>query len=60
MAKLLYSNAKYSNVKFANFVNFCITQEKALTHFHIGVTFSVNNTKVYKVRKPYRAILSTF
>ena len=26
---------KYSNVKFANFVYFCITREKALPHFPI-------------------------
>ena len=29
---------KYSNVKFANFVYFCIAWEKALPHFHIVVT----------------------
>ena len=29
--------SKYSNLKFANFVYFCITREKALPHFHIVV-----------------------
>ena len=29
---------KYSNVKFANFVYFCIAREKALPHSHIVVT----------------------
>ena len=29
---------KYSPLKFANFVYFCITREKVLPHFHIVVT----------------------
>ena len=46
----IFLTGKYSNVKFVNFVYFCITWEKALPHFHIE----------YKIRKLYRTIFSTF
>ena len=44
---------KYSPVKFANFVYFCIAHAKALTLCGNVVTLFPRNTKVYKIRKLY-------
>ena len=51
---------KYSPVKFAKFVYLCITHGKALQICGNVVTQIPRNTKVYKIRKLYITIFSTF
>ena len=45
---------KYSPVKFANFVYFCIMRGILKSDFEMRVHFSAHNTKVYKIRKLHR------
>ena len=52
---------KYSLAKFANFVYFCITREKALPHFHIVVTLLLSKfDNCMKFRMPFLAALNDF
>ena len=58
--KILLNGEKFSPVKFANFVYFCIMRGKVQSEFEMSLHFSAHNTKVYKIRKLFTATFFTF
>ena len=60
VAKYCKMSKKYSPVKFANFVYFCITNGKALSLCGNLVTLFPAYAKVYKILKLYITIFWTF